>query len=85
MKKALSAIVATLAVVSFTAVANAVPATGDTQSAISVVEGQDQGAKPVKKQPAKRKKASKKPKKKVDRKPPPTSSEAPAAPSPQHY
>jgi hypothetical protein len=85
MKKALSAIVATLAVLSFTAMANAVPATGDTQSAISVVEGQDQGAKPVKKQAPKKKKGTKKAKKKVDRKPPPTSSEEPAAPSSKPY
>jgi hypothetical protein len=84
MKKVISCMVAALVALCFAAVACAVPATGDMNSAISVVTGKDEGTKPAKKQVKKRKarKGQKKKQTKKEQAPVPAASEAPTPSSP---
>jgi hypothetical protein len=79
MKKVLSSLVAVLAALCYSAVAGAVPATGNVDQAISVIENEHQGAtvKPAKK-PKKVRKSHKAGKKKAA----PASTAAPATTPP---
>lgn len=79
MKKVLSSIVAVLVVLSYSAIAGAVPATDNPSQAISVLENEHQGStvKPAKK-PKKVRKSHKASKKKA----PPASTAAPATTPP---
>lgn len=78
MKKVFSGIVTALAALSFAAVASAIPANSDMNSAIKVLEREDQGTKPAKK-PAPKKKSHKQGKAKA-KKTAPASSGTPASP-----
>jgi hypothetical protein len=84
MKRAVVAIIAAVVALSFAGVARAIPVNSDMNSAIGVLENEDQGSKPAKK-PATAKKQRKHGKAKVKKvkKAAPASSETPAAPAGQ--
>lgn len=82
MKKVFSSIVATLAVLSYAAVAGAIPATTNPDQAISVMENENQGktVPPEQQgQPAKKQKKVRKQHKPRHKKTAPAASAAPAA------
>lgn len=82
MKKGCVGIIAALVALSFAGVARAIPANSDMNSAIDVLENQDQGSKPANKKPATAKKPHKHGNAK-GKKAAPSSSKAPATPSGQ--
>lgn len=82
MKKVMCGVVSLFAAFSFAAAASAIPANGDMNSAINVLENQDQGNKPAKK-PVTHKKSHKQKKAKA-KKAAPASTASPAnAPAPE--
>ncbi|HJV67085.1 MAG TPA: hypothetical protein VJ550_15240 [Geomonas sp.] len=82
MKKIICSAVSVLAALSFAAVASAIPVNGNMNSAINVLENQDQGTKPPKK-PVTHKKSHKQQKAKVKKASPASTGTPASSPKPE--